>query len=151
MKVAVIGQGYVGLTIAVSAAQVGHTVFGFDLDQSVVKRLNAGKSHIEGISNTTLTELLASNDYLASDDAACLDGCDVIIIAVPTPLGSKRNPDLSYIHAAVDLIVSKVRNSALIVNESTSYPGTFTQKPKWKSRSASIAGTARYGIMTYIS
>ena len=125
MKVAVIGQGYVGLTIAVSAAQVGHTVFGFDLDQSVVKRLNAGKSHIEGISNTTLTELLASNDYLASDDAACLDGCDVIIIAVPTPLGSKRNPDLSYIHAAVDLIVSKVRNSALIVNESTSYPGTL--------------------------
>ena len=125
MKVAVIGQGYVGLTIAVSAAQVGHTVFGFDLDQGVVKRLNAGKSHIEGISNTTLAELLASNDYLASDDAACLDGCDVLIIAVPTPLGSKRNPDLSYIHSAVDLIVSKVRNSTLIVNESTSYPGTL--------------------------
>ncbi len=125
MKVAVIGQGYVGLTIAVSVAQVGHTVVGFDLDQGVVKRLNAGKSHIEGISNTTLAELFASNNYLASDDASCLDGCGVIIIAVPTPLGTKRNPDLSYIHSAVDLIVSKVHNSTLIVNESTSYPGTL--------------------------
>jgi UDP-N-acetyl-D-glucosamine dehydrogenase len=128
MKVAVIGQGYVGLTIAVSAAQVGHTVFGFDLEQSLVKRLNVGISHIEGISNITLSELLASNNYFASDDAACLDGCTVIIIAVPTPLEQDRSPDLSYIHSAVDLIIGNVKNPALIINESTSYPGTLRKE-----------------------
>ena len=65
MRVAIIGQGYVGLTIAVGAAEAGHSVVGFDVNAGLVSELKAGKSHIEGISNTTLTELLASNDYLA--------------------------------------------------------------------------------------
>jgi UDP-N-acetyl-D-glucosamine dehydrogenase len=125
MRVAIIGQGYVGLTIAVSAAGAGHTVVGFDVNDGLVVQLNAGKSHIEGISNSALAGFVSNGSYKASTDATSLDGCDVIVIAVPTPLDDARNPDLSYVHAATELINHCVKNSALIVNESTSYPGTL--------------------------
>jgi UDP-N-acetyl-D-glucosamine dehydrogenase len=125
MRVAIIGQGYVGLTIAVSAASVGHTVIGFDVNDGLVAQLNAGKSHIEGISNAALAGIIASGAYTASANPAALDGCDVIVIAVPTPLDDARNPDLSFVHAASELINRNVKSPALIVNESTSYPGTL--------------------------
>jgi len=128
MRVAIIGQGYVGLTIAVGAAGVGHNVVGFDVNESLVAALNAGNSHIEGISNSQLAAFVASGNYQASIDATDLDGCEVIVIAVPTPLDDKRNPDLSFVHAAADLIASRVKSPALIVNESTSYPGTLRRE-----------------------
>ena len=125
MRVAIIGQGYVGLTIAADAAAAGNTVLGFDVNPALVAQLNAGVSHIEGISNTALAGVIASGAYKASSDPAVLDGCDVIVIAVPTPLDGARNPDLSYVHAAADLIAQHTKSPALIVNESTSYPGTL--------------------------
>jgi UDP-N-acetyl-D-glucosamine dehydrogenase len=125
MRVAIIGQGYVGLTIAVSAAGAGHSVVGFDVNDQLVAALNSGTSHIEGISDSALTSFIASGAYKANTDASVLDGCDVIVIAVPTPLDEARNPDLSFVHAAADLIARNVKSSALIVNESTSYPGTL--------------------------
>jgi UDP-N-acetyl-D-glucosamine dehydrogenase len=125
MRVAIIGQGYVGLTIAVGAAGTGHSVVGFDVNDGLVTQLNAGKSHIEGISDSALTGFIGSSAYKASTDAAELDGADVILIAVPTPLDVDRNPDLSFVHAAADLIAENVKLPALIVNESTSYPGTL--------------------------
>jgi len=128
MRVAIIGQGYVGLTIAVGAASAGHNVIGFDVNDGLVTELNSGKSHIEGISDQQLTAFVASGNYQASTDATVLDGCDVIVIAVPTPLDESRNPDLSYVHAAADLIAKNVKNPALIVNESTSYPGTLRKE-----------------------
>jgi len=128
MRVAIIGQGYVGLTIAVGAAGVGHNVVGFDVNESLVAALNAGNSHIEGISNSQLAAFVASGNYQASIDATVLDGCEVIVIAVPTPLDDDRNPDLSYVHAAADLIANNVKSPSLIVNESTSYPGTLRKE-----------------------
>ena len=125
MRVAIIGQGYVGLTIAVSAAGAGHTVVGFDVNDGLVAQLNAGKSHIEGISNASIAGFVSNGSYKASTDASSIDGCDVIVIAVPTPLDDARNPDLSFVHAASELINRNVKNPALIVNESTSYPGTL--------------------------
>jgi UDP-N-acetyl-D-glucosamine dehydrogenase len=125
MRVVIIGQGYVGLTIAVGAAGAGHSVVGFDVNDSLVAKFNSGKSHIEGITDSDLTEFIAAGLYVASSDPSVLDGCDVIVIAVPTPLDADRNPDLSYVHAASDLISQHVKNSALIINESTSYPGTL--------------------------
>jgi len=125
MRVAIIGQGYVGLTIAVGAAGVGNTVLGFDINKTLVDQLNASTSHIEGISDSQLAELISSNRYSASSDPSRLEGSDVIIIAVPTPLDSQRNPDLSFVHASVELINKHVKSPALIVNESTSYPGTL--------------------------
>ena len=128
MRVAIIGQGYVGLTIAVGSAGVGHNVVGFDVNDVLVTALNAGKSHIEGVTDKELASLISGGAYKASTDAVVLDGCEVIVIAVPTPLDEKRNPDLSYVHAAADLIAKNVKSPALIVNESTSYPGTLRKE-----------------------
>jgi UDP-N-acetyl-D-glucosamine dehydrogenase len=128
MRVAIIGQGYVGLTIAADAAASGHHIFGFDINPALVTQLNSGVSHIEGISNTALASVIASGAYKASTDPSALDGCDVIVIAVPTPLDEARNPDLSFVHAAADLIAVHVKSLSLIVNESTSYPGTLRKE-----------------------
>jgi UDP-N-acetyl-D-glucosamine dehydrogenase len=128
MRVAIIGQGYVGLTIAVGAAGAGHKVVGFDINADLVKALNSGVSHIEGISDSVLKGLLSNNTYSASTDASSVNGCDVIVIAVPTPLTESRNPDLSYVHEAVELIQNNVKGPTLIINESTSYPGTLRKE-----------------------
>ena len=128
MRVAIIGQGYVGLTIAVGAAGAGHKVIGIDINDQLVAALNAGTSHIEGISDTALSSLIGTGAYRASTDASVIDGCDVIVIAVPTPLDDARNPDLSYVHAAAELIAKNAKSPALVVNESTSYPGTLRKE-----------------------
>ena len=128
MRVAIIGQGYVGLTIAVGAAGAGHTVLGFDVNQDLVNQLNSGKSHIEGISDSQIAEFVSSGVFAASADPVVLDGADVIVIAVPTPLDGVRNPDLSYVHSAAELINKQVKSPALIINESTSYPGTLRKE-----------------------
>jgi UDP-N-acetyl-D-glucosamine dehydrogenase len=128
MRVAIIGQGYVGLTIAVGAAGAGHRVIGFDVNEGLVASLNAGTSHIEGVSDEELASFIASGAYKATADASGLDGCDVIVIAVPTPLDVDRNPDLSFVHSAAQLIAQNVKSPALIINESTSYPGTLRKE-----------------------
>jgi UDP-N-acetyl-D-glucosamine dehydrogenase len=128
MRVAIIGQGYVGLTIAVGAAGSGHNVVGFDVNEDLVKELNSGNSHIEGISDSQLADFVSGGLFTASTDPSVLEGSDVIVIAVPTPLDSDRNPDLSFLHAAAELINQYVKTPALIINESTSYPGTLRKE-----------------------
>ena len=128
MRVEIIGQGYVGLTIAVGAAGAGHKVVGFDVNADLVKALNSGVSHIEGISDSALKSLLSNNTYIASTDASSINGCDVIVIAVPTPLTVSREPDLSFVHAAVELIQDNMKTPTLVINESTSYPGTLRKE-----------------------
>jgi UDP-N-acetyl-D-glucosamine dehydrogenase len=128
MRIAIIGQGYVGLTIAVGAAGAGHRVVGFDVNAGLVDQLNSGKSHIEGISGSQLAGYISSGLFTASTDPSVLEGSDVIIIAVPTPLDSDRNPDLSFVHAAADLINQQIKTPALIINESTSYPRTLRKE-----------------------
>ena len=81
MRVAIIGQGYVGLTIAVGAADAGHSVIGFDVNENLVTSLNLGQSHIEGIPNEQLASLASSGAYKAHSDASVIDGSEVIIIA----------------------------------------------------------------------
>jgi UDP-N-acetyl-D-glucosamine dehydrogenase len=128
MRVAIIGQGYVGLTIAVGAAGAGHEVVGIDVNKELVNQLNSGTSHIEGISDAELKNFLSNKTYTASTDASMLNGCDVVVIAVPTPLTEAREPDLSFVHAAVELILNNVKGPTLIINESTSYPGTLRKE-----------------------
>jgi len=128
MRVAIIGQGYVGLTISVGAAGAGHNVVGFDVNADLVKALNSGESHIEGISDSELKNFLSNKTYTASTDASSINGCDVVVIAVPTPLTESREPDLSYVHTAVELIQNNVKGPTLIINESTSYPGTLRKE-----------------------
>jgi len=118
----------VGLTIAVGAAGAGHVVIGFDVNKNLVSQLNSGISHIEGVSDSKLKGFLSSDTYTGTTDASSINGCDVIVIAVPTPLTESREPDLSYVHAAVELIQNNVRGPTLIINESTSYPGTLRKE-----------------------
>ena len=128
MRVSIIGQGYVGLTIAVGAASAGHQVIGFDINASLVSNLNSGISHIEGISNHEINKFIENGMFQATDDPVKLDASDVIVIAVPTPLTGDRQPDLSFVHSAADLIQRCVKKPALVVNESTSYPGTLRKE-----------------------
>ena len=128
MRIAIIGQGYVGLTIAVGAASAGNSVVGFDVNQDLVNQLNSGNSHIEGISNSQLAGFVSSGLFTASTDPLVLEGSDVIVIAVPTPLDRDRNPDLSFVHAAAELINQHVKTPTLVINESTSYPGTLRKE-----------------------
>ena len=128
MRVAIIGQGYVGLTIAVGAAGAGHEVIGFDVNDELVEQLNSGISHIEGISDSQLNGFVANGAYKASTQPSVLNVSDVVVIAVPTPLTEARNPDLSFVHAAVELIQNNVKAPTLVINESTSYPGTLRKE-----------------------
>jgi len=125
MRVAIIGQGYVGLTVAMEAARAGHPVVGFDINESLVSELASGFSHIEGVEDSELKAFLASGHYEASTLASALNGADVVVIAVPTPLDKDRNPDTSYLQAACTSIAENLNSPALIINESTSFPGTL--------------------------
>ena len=123
MKVAIIGQGYVGLTISVFAAE-HHTVIGFDKNQGVVDALNQGKSHIEGVESSDLAKWISAGRYSATTTASDIAGSDVVVIAVPTPLTKDRKPDLTFVEAACKTIGENLHTPALIINESTSFPGT---------------------------
>ena len=125
MKIGIIGQGYVGSPLSVAFAKAGVTVVGFDKNSELVQTLNSGVSHIEDIKSVELVSLVLSGKYKASDNPKDIDGSTVIIIAVPTPLDSKRNPDLSFVESASKLVGENLSSGTLIINESTSYPGTL--------------------------
>ena len=107
MKIAIIGLGYVGRSIAQAAVDAGHSVIGIDTNSDVIASLSIG------------------GDFKGTTDAALLDGAEVVVIAVPTPLDGARKPDLSAVHAACKTIIENVKKPVLVVNESTSYPGTL--------------------------
>ncbi len=124
MKLAIIGQGYVGLTISAFAGEF-FDVVGFDNNIDVVNRLNSGISHIEGVQDSILQGWIEEGRYKATADGNEISEADIVIIAVPTPLTEERNPDLHYIDSACKTIGQNLRKSALIINESTSFPGTI--------------------------
>ena len=123
LKVAIIGQGYVGLTISLFASRK-HEVIGFDLNPNVVSHLNSGNSHIEGVSSKDLRKRIKAGNYRATTSTSEISHAEIVVIAVPTPLNISRKPDHSYIEAACKLIGENVSHSVLIINESTSSPGT---------------------------
>jgi UDP-N-acetyl-D-glucosamine dehydrogenase len=124
MKVGIIGQGYVGLTISVFASD-SFEVIGFDTNQKIVDKLNSGVSHIEGVESDLLKKHIKSGTYKATTKANEIKGCEIVVIAVPTPLTQDRQPDLTYIEAACKTIGENIDNPVLVINESTSFPGTL--------------------------
>ena len=136
MKVTVIGQGYVGLTISVFAAE-HHHVIGFDLNPKVVDQLNKGISHIEGVASSKIGKAVSTGKYSATTDGLAIAESEIVVIAVPTPLDENRKPDLSFISSACKMIAENLTGPALIINESTSYPGTIRNfiKPKIEEHS----------------
>jgi len=122
---AIIGQGYVGLPLAMAAVEAGWTVLGIDNFEAKVAQINSGKSPVEDISDIQLQTALASGAYRASLDFSSVSKASVITICVPTPLDEKREPDLSLLQSAATAIAPFVSNETLVVSESTSYPGTL--------------------------
>jgi len=124
-SLAIIGQGYVGLPLAMAAVESGWTVIGLDNSASRVENLNLGQSPVEDISNETLANALKSGSYRASSNFEDISNADVVIICVPTPLDEKKEPDLSALRGATNSVAPFLKNGALLVSESTSYPGTL--------------------------
>ena len=123
MKVAIIGQGYVGLTISAFAASK-YDVVGFDNSPRIVEQLNKGISHIEGVDSAVIAKWISDGRYQATANGADIKGADIVVIAVPTPLTKDRKPDMSFIEAACKTIAENIDKPVLIINESTSFPGT---------------------------
>jgi len=124
VKIGIIGQGYVGLTITAFAGEF-FEVIGFDNNQKIVDQLNAGISHIEGVESSVLQKWIKAGRYKATGSGSDIADVDLIVIAVPTPLSRDRQPDLTYIDAACKTIGENVKKPLLVINESTSFPGTL--------------------------
>jgi UDP-N-acetyl-D-glucosamine dehydrogenase len=140
-RVALLGQGYVGLILAMRAVEVGHRVVGFDLDGDRIKRLAAGEPQIGDVSAEQLSASLATRRYLPTIRVEDCARFDVAVIAVPTPL-REGLPDLSFIEAAALALAPHVRPRTTVVLESTTYPGTTDEMlvPILESGSGLTAG-----------
>ena len=123
-RVGVIGLGYVGLPLAVTAATRGFAVTGFDVDPGKMEQLSAGTSYIGAVSDEALGAVVSAGRFDWTTDFAELAGCDVIIICVPTPLTAQKEPDLSYVETTTRAIAAHMTPQTLVVLESTTFPGT---------------------------
>lgn len=124
MKIGVIGQGYVGLTISAFAGEF-FQVIGLDNNPKIVNQLNLGISHIEGVESRLIREMVEGGRYFATNHGSDLADVDIVVIAVPTPLSPDRKPDLGYIDSACRTIAENINKPVLVINESTSFPGTL--------------------------
>ncbi len=123
-KVAVVGLGYVGLPLSMELAEAGFAVTGFDISEPKVKLLNSGRSDIDDVPDKVVKEQVSAKRFRATTDFKMLDGMDTVSICVPTPLSKTKDPDVSYILAAVNRIKEHLSKGTLVVLESTTYPGT---------------------------
>ena len=126
--VGIIGQGYVGLPLALVFEEAGFRVRGFDVDPAKIEALSKGHSYIRHIGSNRVREATSRGRFTATTDFDQLAECDAILICVPTPLGTHREPDLSYIHNTARAIATRVRRGQLVVLESTTYPGTTDEE-----------------------
>ena len=125
MIISIIGQGYVGLPIAISAAEAGHMVNGFDIDTGKVERLTRGISESPEVTSEKILRLQSNGNIKFSSDKENLSDSSIFILAVPTPLDESHKPDLTFLISACQIISKVVKPGALIINESTSYIGTL--------------------------
>jgi len=139
-RIAVIGQGYVGLPLAIEFARAGFTVAGLDTDLDRVGVLNAGRSYTPDVSSADLATVLEAGRYEATADCSVLERSDVVIICVPTPLRKSKDPDISFVVAAAEQVAARFRPGQLVVLESTSYPGTTEELllPMFEARGARV-------------
>ena len=125
--VAIIGQGYVGLPLAMAAIDAGWSVIGVDNFKAKVDQINRGSSPIEDISDAQLQDAISKGLYRATTDFSTISEASVITICVPTPLDDNREPDLALLRSAASGVAPHVSIGTLVVSESTSYPGTLRE------------------------
>jgi len=123
MRLVIIGQGYVGLPLAHAASEAGIDVVGLDAQPAIVESLNAGRSHVDDLTDVELASMLEKG-YRATSRADEIADADVVVICVPTPLGEDGQPDLEAVRTATELISAHLTPNTLVVLESTTYPGT---------------------------
>ena len=123
-KIAVIGQGYVGLPLACSLIESGYEVHGVDNNERIVNQIRSGLSHIEDVTDLKLKEICNTSRYSVDSIYEGVNACDVIIICVPTPLDKNHRPDLGMLKNSVSQIAPYLKRGSLVILESTSYPGT---------------------------
>ncbi len=140
-RVVIVGQGYVGLPLAMRAVEAGHDVVGFDVDETRAKRLAAGESYVEDVGNPELAGALATGRYRPTNDPDHCADFDVAVVTVPTPLRD-GNPDLRHIADAARTLARHVRSGATVILESTTYPGTTEELfgPLLEEGSGLVAG-----------
>ena len=126
MKIGIVGLGYVGLPLAVAFAEAGHEIVGLDTDTRKVDALKAGRSYVEDIPDSALEPL--RERLTATARHADLAPCDAVVICVPTPLTSSREPDLTYLLDSATALSQELRAGQLVVLESTTYPGTTRER-----------------------
>ncbi len=122
--VGIVGLGYVGIPLALTAIRSGFKVLGIDIDKQRVQQLNRGESSIKHIPSSDIAEAVKTGKFEATADFERLGEPDAILIAVPTPLSKQREPDLSYVVKTTEEIAKRLRKGQLVVLESTTYPGT---------------------------
>jgi UDP-N-acetyl-D-glucosamine dehydrogenase len=123
----IIGLGYVGLPLAMVLTEKGFKVVGLDISKEKVKLLNAGKSDIDDIPDSVVRKAVKAKQFVAYDDPKYISHVDTISICVPTPLSKTKDPDVSYILAAMDWVKKYIKRGTLVVLESTTYPGTTVE------------------------
>ncbi len=126
--VGIIGQGYVGLPLALVFEEAGFRVVGFDVDPAKIEALARGESYIRHIGSARVRAAVDRGRFAVTTDFDRLAECDAILICVPTPLGPHREPDLSFIHNTAREIATRLRKGQLVVLESTTYPGTTDEE-----------------------
>ena len=124
MRVAIIGQGYVGLPLAIAAASAGHEVVGIDSKPDLVSKILEGKSTIGDLSDMDIATAISSGHYNPSQSFEPIAQAEIVIICVPTPLDGDYNPDLTYLNSALTSIAKYLTPGTLVINESTIAPGT---------------------------
>lgn len=127
LRVGIVGLGYVGLALVDALCKSGIQVVGFDKDDVRIDKLISGHSPNESMLDLDLRNYLDLSMLKVSCDANELKVCDVVVIAVPTPLDKSSNPDYSFLEAACEAIASNVKSDVLLINESTSHPGTLRE------------------------
>jgi len=128
MKVSVIGQGYVGLPLAIAAANSGLIVYGIDVNEEKIARLKNGNSFIEDISDDVIRRTTDSGNYIPTTDEIFVRESEVVLICVPTPLSQEHKPDLSVLTNAVQVVGKNLKRGCLVIVESTIEPGTCRTK-----------------------
>ena len=128
--VGIIGQGYVGLPLALAFVESGFRTMGFDLDPAKVNGLNSGRSHIKHVGAERVAAAVEGERFSATSDFSRLAECDAIIVCVPTPLGKHREPDMSYVRDTAATVRDHLRPGQLVILESTTYPGTTDEEVK---------------------
>lgn len=128
LKIAVVGLGYVGLPLAVEFAKKGVTVIGIEIDQGRLEHIRRKESYITDVNNRELRGILTKGKFSATADFAALKECSAVLVCVPTPLKRKHLPDISFIKDSLDSVAKNIKKGALVILESTTYPGTTEEE-----------------------